>query len=135
MEFLGIVIGAAIASAAWLYQRAWERQERRVLRYQEILDRLDAFTPSGLSNDEMNNVVIELRRLWLTAPDDVVVAGERFLDIAEGIDTDPSQAALGQCVIAMRRDATLSSAILPRFWKTSLTSQQFRLRRANKGSR
>lgn len=53
MDFWGITVGTAIASLAWIYQRAWERQEKRVAQYQEILDRLDAFTAGGWTKREL----------------------------------------------------------------------------------
>lgn len=131
MELWGIAIAAAIASVAWLYQRAWERQERRVLRYQEVLDRLPFFTEGGLNPEKQNEAVAELHRLWLSAPDDVVRAGEHFLDAVEGKIPD-AEKALGEYVLAMRRDASLRSSIIPRFWQTDISSEQFRLRSAKR---
>ena len=128
MEVFGIAVAAVIASAAWLYQRAWERQAQRILRYQEVLDRLPAFTEGNLDIEQRNEMITELRRLWLSAPDDVVRSGEKLLDLIEGRYTDPEQVALGECVLAMRRDATMASALWPRFWGTRLQAKEFRLR-------
>lgn len=130
--FWGIALGALIASASWLYQKAWERHEQRIQKYQEILDRLPAFTTNSLSPEIMNKAIREHRRLWLFAPDHVVVAAEALLDIAEGKDPDPDQLALGRCVLAMRRDASFASTLIPGFWMTRLTPGVFRLRSANK---
>ena len=133
MDFWGITFGAAIASATWLYQRAWERQEKRVLRYQEILDRLRYMTEENLTPEKTNELINEHHRLWLFAPDDVVVAGERFLDAVEGNGSD-STAALGEYVVAMRKDASMGSALFPRFWNTRLLPSGFRLRLAKVAS-
>src|SRR3954452_374456 len=115
MDIFGITIAAAIASVAWIYQRAWERQERRTARYQEIIDRLPAFTTGQLDPTKMNEALREIHRLWLFAPDDVVEPCERVIDIAEGLDKDPKQLAVGRCILRMRRDATFSAALFPRF--------------------
>lgn len=135
MEFLGLVLTATIAAAAWLYQRAWERQEKRVARYQEVMNRLPSFIVGNLNQDGLDEVIAEHRRLWLSAPDDVIIAGENFLDAVEGrpLKNEISpDVALGEYVLAMRRDASMKSAILPRFWKTKLEAKEFRLRSASR---
>ena len=70
MDFWGVAVGALIGSAAWIYQRVWEHQEKRVLRYRELVDRLPAFTVTGLDPKLMDEAMMECRRLWLSAPDD-----------------------------------------------------------------
>jgi hypothetical protein len=136
MELLGVAIAAVIASAAWLYQRAWERQERRILRYQEILDRLPAFAEGNTDTEKKDEMITEIRRLWLSAPDDIVYSAESFLDSLEGVHSDNEKANskeknLSDLVSKMRQDATLRSAIVPRFWNTHLDGISFRLRHAS----
>jgi hypothetical protein len=48
-EFGGLIIATAIAATAWIYQRAWDRQQVRIERYQAILDRLPGFTQAELN--------------------------------------------------------------------------------------
>lgn len=134
MEILSVTIAAVIASIAWLYQKAWERQERRVDRYRKIIDRLPAFTEGNLDPTEINNAIKEVHRLWLFAPDPVVEASERILDIAEG-SAKKDQNVVGECIIAMRRDASFSAALIPRFWTTRLTPNRFKIRSANRTPR
>lgn len=129
MDFWGITFGAAIASAAWLYQRAWERQEKRVLRYQEILDRLMYLTEGNLTPAKQNELILEMQRLWLFAPDDVVLTGERFMNAVVG-DGNDKEAALREYILVMRKDASMRSALVPNFWKTYLPSSAFQLRSA-----
>src|SRR5215216_1642160 len=107
-------MGAAIASAAWIYQRAWDHREKRIARYLEVVDQLQAFTVGQLDPDRMDKAISELRRLWLAAPDDVVVAYEAFLDAVEGNVPDP-EGKLSACIAAMRNDATFSAVLFPRF--------------------
>jgi hypothetical protein len=35
-RFWGLIIAAAIGAVAWIYQRAWDRQQVRIGRYQAI---------------------------------------------------------------------------------------------------
>lgn len=128
MDFWGIAVGATIASLAWIYQRAWERQDKRVAQYQEILDRLDAFTDGGLDKEGIAASLIKFRRLWLFAPDEVIRATEDVLDVAAGQNLDPL--AAGKCVIAMRQDASFFAVLFPRFWRTNLRPEKFIIRTA-----
>jgi hypothetical protein len=130
MESLGILVGALIASATWLYQLASQRQEKRVDRYAQVMSRLCFFTTQQLQPREINKMIAEHHRLWLFAPDDVVRAGEHFLDTVQGNASDAQQ-ALNDYVLAMRRDASLTSALFPRFWKTNLKAEEFHLRSAS----
>jgi hypothetical protein len=131
VELLGVTITAAIASAAWLYQKAWERQERRTARYEEIIDRLPSFTEAHLNPGEINAAIKEVRRLWLFAPDPVVMRCEKFLDYTEEkCKGDDSEQIVGECILEMRKDASFLGAIVPRFWWTKLYANFFKLRTA-----
>jgi hypothetical protein len=68
LSFLGLVI-TGTSAAAWLYQKAWERQQQRLARYQEIIDRTPPFTEGGLDPSKGEETLAEIRRLWLFAPD------------------------------------------------------------------
>ena len=139
MNFLGLGLAAVIASAAWLYQRAWERQEKRVERYQKVMDTLVYFTEKRLTAAKQDEMILEHHRLWLSAPDDVVKTGEKFLDAIEGViyikeGGQTKEEILGEYVLAMRRDASIKSALWPRFWQTKLQPIEFRLRSANQNN-
>lgn len=54
---------------------------------------------------------------------------KRFLDAVEGNGSDPA-VALGEYVVAMRKDASMGSALFPRFWNTRLLPSAFRFRSA-----
>jgi hypothetical protein len=43
MDFWGLTVPAIIGAVAWIYQRAWDRQQRRIERYETILDSLPGF--------------------------------------------------------------------------------------------
>jgi hypothetical protein len=82
-EFWGLIVASAIGALAWIYQRAWDRQEVRIERYQTIIDLLSGFTQDHLSPDEIDEALREIRRLWLFAPDDVIKAGNAFIEAVE----------------------------------------------------
>jgi hypothetical protein len=60
-EVWGLAIAAAIGAVAWLYQKAWDRQQVRIARYQAIVDRLHAFTQEQLDPDKIEETLIEIR--------------------------------------------------------------------------
>lgn len=131
LEWLAITLPLFGASLAWLYEKAWERQERRVSRYEAMTALLPGFTTSGISSQAINQFLAEQRRLWLFAPDDVIRALDRFVDRVEGTSHDGSpEEALGRLVLAMRRDASFRGAIFPRFFSTSVDGSHFRIRTA-----
>lgn len=132
MNLWGIAVAAFLGAIAWTYQQSWEHQKRRVEMYSAIIDLLPYFTRENRNTEKMNKALTEGRRLWLSAPDDVVQAFEKVLDVAEGKIDDCS--AFGDCVAAMRRDSTYRSALFPRFWETKLPSAHFRLRTASSTS-
>jgi hypothetical protein len=117
-EFWGLIIASAIGALAWIYQRTWDRQEVRIERYQAIIDLLSGFTQDHLSPDEIDEAFREIRRLWLFAPDDVIKAGNRFIEAAEKGETKRS--TLAEFVLAMRRDSSFTAAVVPRFFRNKL---------------
>lgn len=129
MEILGIVAAAAIAAVAWLYQKAWERQERRVARYEAVMNRLPALSAQHRDPVGINHVISIYHELWISGPDEVVKAFRHFLDITgdeQFGQTEPQviAGALADLVIAMRTDASFANAILPGR-RTKLTASDF----------
>jgi len=49
-----IIVAALFASLAWVYQKAWDRHERRVKQYEDILDEWPAFTVTGFNPDRID---------------------------------------------------------------------------------
>ena len=58
--FLGLIIATVIGAVAWIYQRAWDRQEIRIERYHAIIDLLSGFTQDHLSPDEIDEALREI---------------------------------------------------------------------------
>jgi hypothetical protein len=120
--FWGLAIAAAIGAVAWIYQRAWDRQQIRIERYQAILDRLPGFTQDNLDPNQIDEALKEIRRLWLFAPNDVVRAANGFV---QAVETGESKRnTLGKLVIAMRRDASFQAALFPGFYRNTLNENE-----------
>ena len=125
-----ITLPATVAALAWLYQKTWERHERRLAQYESIVDELPAFTVLQKDEDRIDRALSVHRRLWLIAPDDVVRAFEAFMDATRAGSSEEQRAiALGKFVISMRRDASFLSALVPRF-RTTLRPEDFKMRLA-----
>lgn len=144
MEVLAIPIAAFIASVAWIYQRGWERQERRLMRYERLMDLAKYFADSGGENKKEEDIkksceyiqkreefIAEVSRLWISAPPDVVRAGEAFLKAVQ--TGKEAERALGEYVIAMRKDSYIRSVIFPCSCHEPLRASEFTLWKANKG--
>ena len=97
------------------------------------MEELPGFTVSGLSADRIDRALTVHRRLWLLGPDQVVRAFEAFVVTVEGAPKpdEVKELALGEFVIAMRRDATFLSALIPRF-RTQLRPEEFKLKSATR---
>jgi hypothetical protein len=125
MEFLALIVSVIIASLAWLYQRAWERQVSKIERYQSILDKIPAFTVGNLDPTVMDDAYTEFRRLWLYAPDDVLKAANEFFLASSRPGDNSGNERLGKLIIKIRKDSSFSSAIIPKFFKTQMTPEEF----------
>jgi hypothetical protein len=124
-DALGLVVAAGIGAASWIYHKAWDRQQARILRYEEIVKRLQAFTQGQHDPDQIDEVLIELHRLYLFAPDDVVLAANAFLEAAAKGET--KRPALGKLFLAMRNDASFRSILVPRFRNSQLSESDLSL--------
>jgi hypothetical protein len=132
-DLWALTVPAIIGAAAWLYQKTWERHERRLQQYEAILDELPAFTTAGLNADRIDKAMAAYHQLWLYGPDDVVRAFAAFLATVEEPPKPDSvkELALGNFVVAMRRDVGFLSALIPRF-RTSLRANEFKLKSASR---
>ena len=117
-EFWGLIIASAIGALAWIYQRAWDRQQLRIERYQAIIDLLSGFTQDRLSPDEIDEAMREISRLWLFAPDNVIKAGNAFIEAVEKGET--KRVTLAKFLLALRRDSSFTAAVVPRFFRNKL---------------
>jgi hypothetical protein len=137
LSFLGLIITGLIGAAAWLYQKAWERQQQRVARYQEIIDRTLAFTLGGLDPGKVDETLSELRRLWLFAPDNVVRAANAFLAATSAGEGTPERLAAANnafkvLMLAMRKDASFKAALFPEFFTSRLGAEDIVIASARK---
>ncbi|MBR0910806.1 hypothetical protein [Bradyrhizobium japonicum] len=129
-SLIPIFLSTIVAAAAWLYQKAWERIERRARLYEEIIDNLPGFADGGLDPAKINAAIASTRRLWIFAPDDVVRALHEFFDCIENHKGhDAAAAALGRLVLEMRKDTSLWN-VLQTGRKSGLSPSEFRLRSA-----
>jgi hypothetical protein len=120
--FWGLAIATAIGAVAWIYQRAWDRQQYRIERYQAFLDRLPGFTQGGVDPDQIDEALKEIRRLYLFAPNDVARAANAFIEAVE--KGESKRRTLGKLIIAMRRDASFQAALFPRFYRNDLKENE-----------
>lgn len=127
-----LAVSALIAAGAWLYQRAWERHERRLNQYGKIVDLLPAFGEGAVDAAKLDVVFSELRRLWLVGPDEVIKAANVFFGTTRGTNSTPVERdrALAMFILAMRKDASFMSAVIPRFFRSRLSHEEIKLWRA-----
>jgi hypothetical protein len=130
IDLWALTVPAAIGAVAWLYQKAWERHERRLKQYEEILDLLPGFVEGGIDPTKINSAIAIGRRLWLVGPDNVVRAFDAFTSsIESSAGHDASQEALGKLVLAMRRDVSVAATLVPRR-RTTIGPEEFHLKSA-----
>lgn len=126
-----LAASALFAGLGWFYQRAWERREQRLDHYFGIIDRLPAFLAATPNSHDLNDTITEIRRLWIVGPNDVVRAANAFLKIIESSARQgEKEEALRSFILAMRRDSTFASALIPRFFHNKLSSDEIVIRTA-----
>ncbi len=131
LDIWTLTIPATVAAVAWLYQKAWERQERRVKQYEEVLDTLPGFVVSGLDPAKINQAMALGRRLWLLGPDKVIRAFDKFISSIENMrGHEASKLALGELILAMRKDASFTAVLVPRL-QTKLRANDFEIKSAS----
>lgn len=108
---------AGVAFGWWLQERSRRRQadfEWRVTRYSELMVSLSAFYQGGGNsrggtgaNTALQSFLGHYRRAWLYAPNDVLKAGNEFLEtvrVGSLVDDTRRERAARAFVMAMRRD-------------------------------
>jgi len=133
----GLVVSTVFATAAWIYQKAWDRAEARRARYEAILADLSAFTVSNNDPDRIDAVLAEQRKLWLTAPQSVTDAFAAFLEGAEGLVplTDAERSArMEHLVRVMREDTRIWSVLRPRLRRETISSRELALKSASRSA-
>lgn len=136
MATFGLVLATLIGACAWLYQRAWERHERLLGQYQEIIDRMQAFTVGGYDPKEIDAALKAAQRLWLIGPDSVVRAWNDFLATIEtnsGVrPDDEKELRLSELILAMRNDVSFATALIPNFRRSKLRPDEIKLKSATR---
>ena len=118
-----------IAAFAWLYQRAWERHQSRIQHYESFIELLPSLTVERWDAEGINRLIQLANKLWLTAPDDVLTEFNQFWDAVQ--ENDPNrEKQLGRLMLALRKDASFKAALFPRFFRTRVKPEQFKLRSA-----
>lgn len=127
-----IVIGAAIASLAWLYQKAWERRTQRAVIYEKIVRYLPSVTVERLDLEKLDELLEEGRVLWLHAPDDVVLAFQKWMAAIQADEGQQEPVLKDKFLAQMRRDLTFRAALMPRFWSSRMSVGDFPVMHARK---
>ncbi|MGI9488035.1 MAG: hypothetical protein ACR2RF_19565 [Geminicoccaceae bacterium] len=103
-----IAVAAIFASIGWLYQKAWEKRNKKEEVYTEILLSLDAFRQNP-DRDKIEKAVKSLRKLYVVAPNEVVKASQGFVSFFASENRagkDPVK-DLTSLVRAMRNDLSI----------------------------
>jgi hypothetical protein len=134
-EVLAIIGSTCVAAFAWLYQKAWDRQSKKVEQYEKIVEGLVAFTVGNINITKIDEVNTVFRTLWLFAPDDVIKAFNTLMWSTMGNknNEDERERLKGEFILSLRKDSSFLAAIMPRFFRTKLTPQDFVIFTANKG--
>lgn len=131
-----VAAAAAIGAIAWIYEKAWQRLERRALRYEAILGDLSAFTTSQLDPDKIDQILAEQRKLWISAPVGVSEAFVEFLETVEGVPKADyiKEKALSRLIKEMRKDASLRSVLVPPIGSPDIPERYLKLKSASRRS-
>lgn len=126
-EWLKIFIPLAVAIIVWSLNECaklkWEKHKRKEDRYKGFLESVSGFYVSSHDSHDAGQkekFIKELRLAWLYCPDEVIRAGNAFLDAVTtgaGTSDDDKEQALADFELALRRDL---------YGKTKLTIRDFR---------
>jgi hypothetical protein len=111
--------------------RAHEDYVRREARYSSLVSSLSGFTVESQSAEQKGAFLSELNLCWLYCSDGVIRRAYAFLDtvsVGQSQPDDVKQKALGEFMVAVRRDLLEGKAI----GGTDLTPEDFRLLRATR---
>ncbi len=128
-DLVFISFTALFGVLTWIYQKAWERQERRLARYEKVMGGLSGLTVEEYDSKRIGQFLETLRSLWLFAPDEVIRAANAFIEAVENSAPDSDKKKkLGEFVLVMRRDVSFRRVILPVLCKSSLTACDFKMK-------
>ena len=132
-DILALSVPVLAASLAWLYQKALERQERRIARYEKIMELANSLLRAGRNPEHLDQILTEIRKLWLSAPRRIVEASTRFREATDtGQTSQEVEEAFVEFVRAMRRDCSIGAVLWPRFRNGALEDRDVKLMVANK---
>ena len=132
MESWSIAVGAAFGTVAWLYQKAWDNRVQRAAIYVSIVRKLPSMTVEGRNSKGINEMLEEGRVLWLHAPDEVVMAFQKWMLAIQNNDVLNEPVCKDGFLSAMRHDLTFQAALIPKFWTTKMTTGDFPIMHARK---
>ena len=127
-EAVVLAVPLTAGAVAWFYQKTMERQERRIARYERIMELANSMLRVARDPDGMDQILTEIRKLWLSAPKEIVEASTRFREATDtGKTSDEVEAAFLAFVQAMRRDCTIGAALMPRLGGSGLRARDVKL--------
>lgn len=124
-ESVTLLASVAIGAGAWLFNRAWEINAAKRVRYAEIASLISALSPAA-TPAARQRLLNEVAKLWIEASARVVRAAEAFLDALEA--GDPAyEARLRELIILMRRDTFIITYFAPAS-RSTLEAHEIKLR-------
>ena len=130
---IAILLGAGVG---WIGKAETDRQRDeqkwKEERYEILLRSLSGFKVRSLNAEVIDRFVQELELCWVYCPDEVIKAGNQFLNTVSVPGTecprvlDPKELAVAELYLAIRRDTRPA---------TGLTVRDWCLRGANRGPR
>ena len=127
-ESLALGIPIAAAAIAWFYQKAIERQERRIARYEKILELANSLLRAGRNPDHLDQILTEIRKLRLSGPRRIVEASSKFREATDtGASSEVVEQAFFEFVQAMRRDCSIQAALWPQIRWGALRASDVKL--------
>lgn len=120
-----------LAERRFAYEQKADGWQRRYACYRELLDRLPALTKGQTDQVQINELLREVRRLWLFASVRTVRATNEFIESIEKgkMGSESSEQKLGALIVALRRD--LTNAAPEASGDTDLSEADFRLKSAS----
>nr|QIJ55927.1 hypothetical protein mgb_00014 [uncultured bacterium] len=111
IPLLSIAVPLIAGIFGWWYNERkkfqWEKHKRKEDRYRGFIESIQGFYVLSQDKGEKEKFIKELRLAWLYCPDEVIQAGNAFLDtVSTGVESSAEQKeqALAEFKIALRRD-------------------------------
>lgn len=109
----------------WLKQHSkikWQMRKQKERRYKAFLESMEGYYAARENKEKKDRFLSELRLAYLYCPDDVIRAGNTFLDTVEvGANSSDGKRkqALAEFELSLRRDI---------YGRTALTTNDYRVR-------